>query len=99
MWPSPASRRSNISFGRRDGGAGSRPDFDVSVYVQQNPDFPNDRSISPWRHYLRFGRDAGIPCTRIQMCDMSEFGRLLRESGLLDAEWYQKRYTDVRIAA
>ncbi len=36
------------------------PNFDSAFYVEQNPAFPNDGSISPLEHYLRFGRAAGI---------------------------------------
>ncbi len=36
------------------------PNFDSAYYVEQNPAFPNDGSISPLEHYLRFGRAAGI---------------------------------------
>jgi GT2 family glycosyltransferase len=74
------------------------PGFEAALYIQHSPNFPTDHSISPLEHYLRFGRDAGIPGSRRDTFEMSEFGVLLRESGLLDEEWYFKRYPDVRMA-
>ncbi len=54
--------RSNIRFwsARWRGGIPVR-NSTTGFYVQQNPDFSNDRSISPLEHYLHFGR---MPASR-----------------------------------
>lgn len=71
------------------------PDFDSAFYAETNPSF-TESDLSPLEHYLRVGREAGLPATRRQMEAEGQFGSLLRESGLFDAEWYLKRYSDVR---
>ncbi len=73
------------------------PNFDSAFYAEINPSFI-ESSLSPLEHYLSFGQAAGIPGCQRQMYETSEFGALLTQSALLDADWYLTRYPDVRKA-
>lgn len=84
--------RTGLSEGRDPG-----PGFETSFYLNKTPNLASS-GIGPLEHFLRVGRSEGILPSSKAVREGQHFERLLKESGLFDADWYLERYPDVRSA-
>jgi hypothetical protein len=72
------------------------PNFSTKAYLQRNADVAR-AGINPLLHYIRYGKDEGRDPSPLPSpeTELEKMAKIIRDSGLFDANWYLARYPSV----